>query len=68
MVEKKFNVKKWVAAILFGAIIIVFALFGVRPDKYGDAAGGVAATVNDNAISIAEPGHRRCPAPAVPRR
>jgi peptidyl-prolyl cis-trans isomerase D len=51
---QEFSLKAWVATILFGAIIIVFALWGVRPDKYGDSAGGVAATVNDSSISLAE--------------
>lgn len=49
-----FSLKTWVATILFAAIIIVFALWGVSPDKYGNSAGGVAAVVNDRAISLAE--------------
>src|SRR4051812_12443656 len=58
MVEKirfggTWSVKKWVAAILFGAIIAVFALWGVRSPDMGDA-GGVAAVVNDRTISLAE--------------
>lgn len=46
--------KKWVAIVIFGAIIVVFALFGINPDKYGQTNGGVAATVNHEAISISE--------------
>lgn len=49
-----FNLKSWVAAFLFGMIIVVMALFGVQNDRAGDSAGGVAAVVNDRAISIAE--------------
>lgn len=49
-----FNIKSWVAAFLFGMIIVVMALFGVQNDQGGDTAGGVAAVVNDKAISIAE--------------
>ncbi len=49
-----FSLKKWVAAFLFGAIIVVFALWGVHPDTYGDRTGGVAAVVNDASISLAE--------------
>lgn len=51
---KDFNMKSWVAAFLFGAIIVVMALFGIRTDHANDSAGGVAAIVNDNAISLAE--------------
>src|SRR5689334_22136197 len=59
MVEKirfggEWSLKKWVAAILFGAIIAVFALWGVRSPDMGDAAGGVAAVVNDRTIALAE--------------
>ena len=59
MVEKvrfggEWTAKKWVAAILFGAIIVVFALWGIRPGGVGDSAGGVAAVVNDRSISISE--------------
>lgn len=59
MVEKirfggEWSAKKTIAAILFGAIIFVFALWGVRPANMGDAADGVAAIVNDRPISISE--------------
>lgn len=47
--------KNWVAYVLFGAIIVVFALFGVTPSQFGDSAGGgVAAVVNESSISLAE--------------
>lgn len=47
--------KNWVAYVIFGAIIVVFALFGITPSQFGDTAGGgVAAVVNDAAISLAE--------------
>ncbi len=49
-----FNVKSWVAAFLFGMIIVVMALFGIQNDRGDDTGGGVAAIVNDKAISIAE--------------
>jgi peptidyl-prolyl cis-trans isomerase D len=45
-------VKKWMAILIFGAIIAVFALFGINSDQYGQTSGGVAATVNDESISI----------------
>ncbi len=51
---RNFNWKSWVAAFLFGAIIVVMALFGIQNDRAGDATGGIAAVVNDNAISLAE--------------
>lgn len=58
MVEKirfggEWNFKKWVAAFLFGAIIVVFALWGIKNDM-GDGAGGVAAVVNDRSITLSE--------------
>jgi len=52
--QTKKTVKHWVAVTLFAAIIIVFALWGIHPDQYGGATGGVAAVVNDTPISIAE--------------
>ncbi len=55
--KTKKTMKHWVAVILFGAIIIVFGLWGVNPSRMGggDASnGGVAATVNDVSISLAE--------------
>lgn len=48
------NWKKWVAYVLFGAIILVFALFGVDKQHGQGTSGGVAAVVNDSAISLAE--------------
>ncbi len=48
------SAKNWVAYIIFGAIIIVFALWGVSPDNYQGETGGVAAIVNDTSISISE--------------
>jgi len=58
MVEKirfgQKSYKHWVAHILFGAIILVFALWGVRPDNMGGLAGGVAAVVNTQAITVSE--------------
>jgi len=46
--------KGWVATILFGAIILVFALSDIGGTRGGDEGLGVAAMVNDSAISIAE--------------
>ncbi|MBX3022364.1 MAG: SurA N-terminal domain-containing protein [Bdellovibrionales bacterium] len=59
MIEKirfggEWSLKKWVAAVLFGAIIIVFALWGVTSPDMGGTGGGVAAVVNDRTISVAE--------------
>ncbi|MGE4131291.1 MAG: SurA N-terminal domain-containing protein [Bdellovibrionales bacterium] len=51
---QEFSFKSWVAAVLFGAIILVFALFGIQPDQFGEGTGGVAAVVNGKTISIAE--------------
>jgi len=52
---KGFGWKNWVAYILFGAIIIVFALFGMdQRQGGGQSAGGVAAVVNDSTISLAD--------------
>lgn len=48
------NLKNYVAYVLFGAIILVFAFVGVSPDQYGESGGGVAAVVNDSPISLAE--------------
>lgn len=45
-------VKKWLAIIIFGAIIAVFALFGINSDQYGQSSGGVAATVNSEVIPL----------------
>lgn len=49
-----FSAKTWVAYFLFGAIIVVFALWGVKSDQYGDGTGGVAAVVNDSSITLSE--------------
>lgn len=46
--------KNWVAYVLFGAIIVVFALFGITPGRMGNGIGGVAAVVNDTSITLAE--------------
>lgn len=52
-VRKPGRTKSIVAYVVFGAIILVFALFGVNPDKLGGAkGGGMAATVNDRVISL----------------
>lgn len=48
------SLKNWVAAFLFGAIIVVFALWGVNPDQFSTSAGGVAAVVNGQAIPLTE--------------
>jgi peptidyl-prolyl cis-trans isomerase D len=48
------SAKNWVAYVVFGAIIIVFALWGISPDRYRGETGGVAAVVNDTTISLAE--------------
>lgn len=45
--------KKIVAAILFGAIIFVFAMFGVNNSQHGGDLGGAAAIVEGTPISIA---------------
>lgn len=52
--ETKKTVKHWVAVVLFAAIIVVFALWGIDPSRLGGASGGVAATVNETGISLAE--------------
>jgi peptidyl-prolyl cis-trans isomerase D len=49
-----FGWKNWVAYILFGAIIIVFALFGLDHNQGQSSTGGVAAVVNHESISIAK--------------
>lgn len=49
----EFSWKGWVATILFGAIILVFALSDLG-NRRGDDGLGVAAMVNDSAISIAD--------------
>lgn len=48
------SAKNWVAYLVFGAIITVFALWGISPDRYRGETGGVAAVVNDTTISLAE--------------
>lgn len=53
-VRKPFGWKNWLAYILFGAIIVVFALFGLDQNQGMQSTGGVAAVVNDSAISLAE--------------
>ena len=49
-----FNPKAIVAAILFGAIILVFVFLDMNPQKGGVAQGGTAAIVNGDMISQAE--------------
>lgn len=51
--ESRFKFKTVVAYVIFGAIILVFALFGITPDRMGSDLGGNAAVVNGEAISIA---------------
>jgi parvulin-like peptidyl-prolyl isomerase len=62
MVEKirlgsgEWNFKKWFITILFGAMCFVFALqmYGVGPGSFGESGSGVAAVVNNRAISLTE--------------
>lgn len=53
---RNWNPKKIMVLIIFGAIILVFALFGItNPDRYGmGTGGGTAAVVNDTNITLAE--------------
>lgn len=51
--ESHFSFKTIVAYVIFGAIILVFALFGITPDRMGSDLGGNAALVNGEAISVA---------------
>lgn len=51
--DSKLTPKAITAYIIFGAIILVFALFGVTPQQMGSDLGGAAATVNGEIISIA---------------
>jgi len=53
---KQWNFKAVVASVLFGAICLVMALFGIAsPDRYGSGpGGGTAAVVNDSVITISE--------------
>jgi peptidyl-prolyl cis-trans isomerase D len=58
MVEKirfggEWTPKKIVAAVLFGAIIVVFAFWG-KQSGMGSDAGAVAATVNNTAITLSQ--------------
>ena len=48
------SAKNVIAVILFGAIILVFALFGVTPRDSGTMQGGAAAVVNKSVISLAD--------------
>lgn len=48
------SAKNVIAVILFGAIILVFALFGVTPHDNGTMQGGAAAVVNKSVISLAD--------------
>ncbi len=51
---KTFSWRNWVAYVIFGAIILVFALFGLDKNNGGQSTGGVAAVVNHESISLAE--------------
>lgn len=51
--ESTFKFKTIVAYLIFGAIILVFALFGITPERMGSDLGGNAAVVNGEAISVA---------------
>lgn len=51
--EPTFKMKTIVAYLIFGAIILVFAFFGITPERMGSDLGGNAATVNGESISIA---------------
>lgn len=53
-VRKPSRAKGMLAYLIFGAIIVVFIGFGVRPDRLGNEAAGVAAVVNQNQISLAD--------------
>ncbi len=51
----QFSLKGWIATGMFAAIIAVFALTDLGRNRDGaDDAGGVAAMVNDSAISLSE--------------
>src|SRR5690606_3744257 len=53
--DSKNRVRNIVAYVIFGAIIVVFALFGIDPNQYGGGGtGGVAAVVNHEVIPLAE--------------
>jgi peptidyl-prolyl cis-trans isomerase D len=52
------TLKHYVAYVIFGAIIVVFALFGIDNSRMGDETGGVAALVNGVPISVAEYNNR----------
>src|ERR1035437_3044675 len=57
--KTKKTLKHWVAVALFAAIIIVFALWGVKnPSIYGESGGGFVASINDVPISRAEYGRQ----------
>ncbi len=51
--DSPFKFKTLVAYVIFGAIILVFAFFGITPERMGSDLGGNAAIVNGQAISIA---------------
>jgi len=50
--ESGIKLKSIVAYVIFGAIILVFALFGITPDRMGSDLGGNAAIVNGHSISV----------------
>lgn len=52
--KKKLSTKSFIAIIMFGAIIIVFALFGLQTRNSMGGGDGAAATVNSSRISIAD--------------
>jgi peptidyl-prolyl cis-trans isomerase D len=49
----KFSMKGLIATVVFGAIIAVFALTDLSQNR-GESGSGVAAVVNDTAITLAE--------------
>lgn len=53
-VRERISMKNWVAYVVFGAIILVFALMGITPGTLGGGVGGAAAVVNHTTIPINE--------------
>src|ERR1700722_6527141 len=52
--ERKKVIRYITWIVLGSALILVFALWGINPGRFGDSQSGVAATVNDAAIPLAE--------------
>jgi peptidyl-prolyl cis-trans isomerase D len=52
--SRKSVIKQMTAWFLFGAIIVVFALFGLTPKNQQGLQGGTVAVVNDEQVSMAE--------------